>query len=115
VKRAAALARAASLLAEAAKVLAEAALAEEPAPDADRDTYDSKHLPPDASLDRFHRIVRDVPRAVKIGRVWRVPRAAWEEHRRTGAGERPAPAPVANDVDTAAAAMMTGLRATRRR
>ena len=42
--------------------------------------YTSKALPRDIpSRARFHVLVRGVPGAVKRGRVWSVPRAAWEE------------------------------------
>ena len=45
--------------------------------------YSSRHLPPDCtSRARFHAVVKHVPGATKRGRVWFVPRVAWDEARR---------------------------------
>ena len=54
------------------------------------DTYDSHNLPPDLkSRDRFHRVVRKIPGARKVGRTWVVGREAWREYRasKQGGGE----------------------------
>jgi hypothetical protein len=47
-----------------------------------RTEYTSFSLPPDLkSRDRFHRLVKACPGAVRIGRQWKVSRSAWEAHR----------------------------------
>ena len=82
--------------------------------------FTSRKLPPDCpSRVRFHAVVPNIPEAVKQGRIWIVPCAAWNEARRrkprTSAAVRRA-APPSNDVSAVAERMLdqAGLRATRR-
>jgi hypothetical protein len=53
-----------------------------PALDVERTVYTSEHRPPDIkSRDRFHRLVKACPGAIKTGRQWRVSADAWRAYR----------------------------------
>lgn len=57
-------------------------LARRASPDPDG-AYDGFHLPPDCpSRERFNRLAKGLPGAVRRGRIWSVPRAVWDEARR---------------------------------
>jgi len=74
---------------------------------ADAETFDSRRLPPDCRTGRrFAEECRRIPDATKLGRVWTVPRVAWEAHRtrRRGSALRaetppPAPTPLVQQAD----------------
>ncbi len=56
-----------------------------------RDTYRSDDLPPDCPSTRAFAVsCRTIPEATKLGRIWIVPREAWERRRlRSRGAERP--------------------------
>ena len=45
------------------------------------DTYTSARLPPNTTSRRFRELAPRIAGAVKRGRVWSVPRSAWEAYR----------------------------------
>lgn len=69
--------------------------------------WSSRSLPPDVRTPRrFNEVCRGIVGATKLGRVWTVPRADWEVHRRKRRAT-----PVPDDVDAIISA--AGYRPTR--
>ncbi len=53
-------------------------------------TYSTRNLPPDAkSVRSFHIVVKGIQGAWKSGRIWFVPKDAWEAARRSRLGRAP--------------------------
>jgi hypothetical protein len=68
---------------------------------ADTETFDSRRFPPDCgTARRFAEECRKIPEATKRGRVWIVPKCAWEAHRtrRRGSSSRTEVAPVSTPL-----------------
>jgi len=80
--------------------------------------YTSDALPPDIRTSaRFNRIAKTVKGARRDGRVWRVPREAWEAHRLRRVATPIEQVTTAITVDTEADELLSGsgLRSTRLR